>query len=123
MERNSKFLTRMSLIALMVTSGLTPLYAGAILGSKDNPRLVPEGFSTRPTTQQVVSPGDSPSFVSEDGQDEIRAEREGEELGRLGQHYRTSDGKLWVLRVSESKSGNNRENFFHFHPVEGTSGA
>lgn len=114
MREKSCILKRIVPTLLLMIFGLTPLYASEILGSKGNPHLVPEGFAPEVSSMPGYE-GDVPAFVGPDGEQKLVAESEVKERDRLGQHYRTEDGQLWILQLSEIFFGKEREYFYHFH--------
>lgn len=115
MVRKSVFYKFVIALVGFTLLALSAVEAKAILGSKENPRLVPEGYTPAPTTPNLKE-GETPSFISADGKEQINAEREAVDLGRLGQYYKIADGRIWFLGIYQKGIDENRQLFYHFRP-------
>ena len=106
----------LAFVGLFLSVGLGPVLAEAD-GSKENPIPVPEGYSPSPVSEGL-KPGETAKFVEADGKKEISAEREAVDHERLGLLYRTADGKLWKLGLSQKGVDEDREIYYRFAPAE-----
>ena len=109
----------LALVVMTMTLCGSEVYAEGILGSKENPRLVPAGYVPAPTTTHL-KPGESPAFENADGEKQINAEREAVDLERLGQYYKTDDGRIWFLGIYQEGIDEKRKLFYHFRPESGS---